>query len=128
MLNQKLNWRHVPSCFKTSGHVKKGNCRYNFQREYQESAEETEDGIILAERNIGSENINNFDPVLLHVVRPNDDVRYLTSSTHEIYYVLKYVVKNHIAALTLSSIQQKSSKKKSNLSVIEMNRSWCTDA
>ncbi len=33
-LNQKHNWRHVPSCFNTSKHVTKGNCRYNFPRIY----------------------------------------------------------------------------------------------
>ncbi len=44
---------------------------------------------------------------MLHVVRSNHDVRFLASSTHEISYVLEYVVKNqneidNIAALTLS--------------------------
>ncbi len=98
--------------------MKRGNCRYNFPREYQKSAEVTEDGIILAERNIGGEFIKNFDPVLLHVVRSNHDVRFLPSSTHEIYYVFKYGVKNQnpvdsIATLTLSS--KKARKRKATL-------------
>ncbi len=89
MLNQNHNWKHVPSCFKTSGHVKRGNCRYTVPRKYQKCAEVTDDGAILAKRTIGSEYMNNLNPVLLHVVRSNHDIRFLTSSTHEIYYVLK---------------------------------------
>ncbi len=54
MLNQKHNWRHVSSCFKTSGHVKRGNCRYNFPRKYHECADVTDDGAILAKMTIGS--------------------------------------------------------------------------
>ncbi len=66
-LNQNHNCKHVPSCFKTSGHAKSGNCRFYFPRVYQENADVTEDCIIAAERNIGSEYIDNFKPVLLHV-------------------------------------------------------------
>ncbi len=69
LLNIKHNWRHVPRCFKTSGHVKSGHCRYKFPREYLEIAESAQDAVILAKRNIESECINNFKPVLLHVVR-----------------------------------------------------------
>ncbi len=52
---------------------------------------------------------------MLHVVRSNHDVRFWTSSTHEIYYVLKYVVNNqsavdNIAAFTLSSYTKKLEK------------------
>ncbi len=76
MFNQKHNWKHVPSCFKTSGHVKRGICSYNFPRKYQKCAEVTDDGPILAKRTNGSEYINNFNPVLLHVDRSNHDVRF----------------------------------------------------
>ncbi len=66
-----------------------------------------EGGVTLAKRNIGSEYINNFNPVFLHLVRSNHDVRFFISSSHKIYYVSKYVVNNqiavdNIAALTLS--------------------------
>ncbi len=57
MLNQKHNWKHVSSCFKTSGDVKRGNCRYNFPLKYQKCAEVTDDGAILAKMTIGSEYI-----------------------------------------------------------------------
>ncbi len=62
-------------------------------------------------------NINNFNPVLHHIVRSNHDVRFLTSSTHEMYYDLKYVVINqnkvdNIATLTLSSYTKKLHKEK----------------
>ncbi len=60
-----------------------------------------------------------------------DDFRFLTSSNHEIYYVLKYVknqnAMDNIVALTLSSYT-KTWKKKRNASMKELKRSLCTGA
>ncbi len=107
LLNQKQNWWHVASCFKRSSHVKLGYCRYNFQRVHQSISELPDDGIVQTKRTVDSEYINNFNPIL-RIVRSNHDVRFLISSAHEIYYVLKYDVQIHnsidnIATLTLSA-------------------------
>ncbi len=117
LLNQNHNWRQVASCFKNSAHVKRGNCRYCFSRNFQNKAEIREDGVLLCERTIGSEYINNFNPILLQIVRSNHDIRFLTGSVHEMYYVFKYVVKNqtsidNIAAITLTASVKKLEKEK----------------
>ncbi len=73
--------------------------------------------MIRTDRTICSEYINNYNPIFLRDVRSNHDVTFLTSSGNEIYYVLKYVVKNqspvdNIAALTLSAYTKKLEKEK----------------
>ncbi len=115
LLKQKHNWRHVSRCFKSGAHIRRRNCRYSFPRKCQYSAETTEDVVVCTERAIGSEYVNNFDPILLQVVRSNHDIRFLTSSAHEIHYVLKYAVKNQIdiaTAVTLASYMKKLEKEK----------------
>ncbi len=61
MLNQKHNWRHVASLFKSSGHVKRGFCQYKFPRTNRKCPEIAEYAVIRTERTIGSEYINNFN-------------------------------------------------------------------
>ncbi len=117
MLNQKHNWRHVSSCFKTSGHVRRAIRSYKFPKIYQECLEITDDGVLNYKRAIGSEHTNNCNPIMLRIIRPNRDVRFLGRSTDEMYCILKYVVKNqntvdNIAALTLSSYTIKLEKEK----------------
>lgn len=119
LLNQSHRWKHAKSCFKKSSNSRVGYCRYNFPRMAHFLIESDETGRITSDRTIGSEYINSFNEILLHVVRSNHDVRFLLCCAHEIYYTIKYVFNDqntidNIAAITLSSYTKKLEKEKNN--------------
>ncbi len=99
---------NAASCFKRSSNSKDECCRYNFLGLVQRATEMDENGTVPGKRTVGSEYINFFNAILLKVIRSNHDVRFILCCAHEMYYTIKYVVKDqdsnyNIAAITIAS-------------------------
>ncbi len=78
-----------------------------------------ENGRIPGKRTIGSEFINSFNQILLQVIRSNHDGRSLFCCAHELYFTIKYVVKDqksidNVAAITLASYTKRLERERKN--------------
>lgn len=74
---QKHSWKHVKSCIKNSSLVSKGHCRYRFPRQPCLVADIDENGNYESVRYLGSEYINDYNDVLLQILKSNMDIRFL---------------------------------------------------
>ncbi len=108
LLNQNHRWKHTASCFKKSLNSKGGCCRYNFPRLVQKFTEMDETGRLQESVELEASILIPSIQSLLQVFRSNHDVRFLLCCAHEMYYTIKYVVKDqnsldNIAAVTIAS-------------------------
>ncbi len=108
LLTQNQRWKHAARCIKMSSSCKTGCCRFNFPRLVQRASEMDENGRITGKRTIGSEYINSFNQFYSRLLGQTTTFRFLLCCAHEIYYTIKYVVKDqksidNVAAITLAS-------------------------
>lgn len=94
LLVQKHNFRHVPSCFKSSLSSKSGDCRYGFPR-HSLLRTKVEESCLKLGRAAHNEYINNYNSVILRLFCSNHDIRFLIGdgTTDALYYALKYATK-----------------------------------